>query len=320
MNINHIKIGSRGSELAMYQSNWIKSRLEELFPRITVEVVQIQTTGDKILDSPLSKIGDKGLFIKEIEYALLDRSIDLAVHSLKDIPTNLPDGLTIGAVTKREDVHDVFVAHPAQSIRTLRDVPMGSFIATGSLRRKSQLLALRPDLSVVELRGNLNTRLKKLEESDWAGIILAKAGLVRLGLQYCVSEELSFEWMLPAVGQGALAVEIRTKDEPIQQIVQGLNHWETEIATSAERALLRCLEGGCQIPIGAYGRIEEGEFLLDAMIGQVEGKKIVRGTIKGFPDNAEELGTHLAETLRAGGGDAILKEVRESSVEAIPSV
>ena len=255
-----IVIGTRGSELALWQSNWIAAELRRLHPSFAIETTVIKTTGDKILDSPLSKIGDKGLFTKEIENALLDDSIDLAVHSLKDVPTKLAGGLMIGAITEREDVRDVFISHPKKNYRSFDAVPKNGTIATGSLRRRCQLLNLRPDLQIVEIRGNLKTRRTKLAESDWDGMLLAKAGVTRLGWTEMISEILSPTAILPAVGQGALAIEIRSDDSSLLAAIEPLNHLPTVQATDGERALLRFLEGGCQIPIGTYGRIESGTF------------------------------------------------------------
>lgn len=315
-----IRIGTRGSELALWQTNWVKEALLRKFPKLQVEVIVIKTTGDKILDSPLSKIGDKGLFIKEIERALLNNEIDLAVHSLKDVPTAIPEGLTIGAVTKREDVRDVFIAHPKKKYAAFEDLPHRATIATGSLRRKCQLLHWRPDLHVVDIRGNLNSRFKKLEESDWDGMVLARAGLVRLGMEDRITEILPLELMLPAVGQGALALEIREDDPATKKIVSTIHDESTAMATSGERALLRHLEGGCQVPIGTYGRIENGQFFLDALIGTVDGKKTVRGKIHGEPNHAEELGKALAQTLLVSGGREILEQIRDTESVPTPAV
>src|SRR5437867_1379390 len=240
-NLDTVTIGSRGSELALWQSRWVRTTLEKEFPSLRIELTIIKTTGDRILDSPLSKIGDKGVFTREIEHAMLDHRIDLAVHSLKDVPTTLPDGLIIGAIAQREDVHDVFIAHPNKSYLRLDDAPVGATIATGSLRRKCQLLNWRPDLTIVDLRGNLNTRLTKLDASDWDGIILARAGVMRLGMEGRISEVIPFERMLPAVGQGALAIEARVGDQRILRYVRPLASWATTIATRGERALLRQL-------------------------------------------------------------------------------
>lgn len=308
-----IILGTRGSELARWQTNHIAQLLRSLESKLNVETVVIKTTGDKILDSPLSKIGDKGLFTKEIEKALQDESIDLAVHSFKDVPTVLPEGLEIGAITEREDIRDVFVSHPQKKYKALRDVPNGGSIATGSLRRKCQLLNHRPDLNIIDIRGSLRTRREKLENSDWDGIILAKAGVTRLGWTDIISEVFSPEVMLPAVGQGALVVEIRTTDEELKDLIILLNHAETQVATLGERSLLRRLEGGCQVPIGTYGRIESGIFRLHAMVGSLDGSTIVRGSIEGAPADSQELGTKLAEQLIAGGADRILEQIRGTS-------
>ena len=311
---DQIRIGSRGSELALWQSKWVQEELRKRFKNLDVVIQIIKTKGDKILDSPLSKIGDKGLFTREIEQALLDGKIDIAVHSLKDLPTELPDGLTIGAVCKREDARDVFIPHPQNANRSLLAQPSGAKIATGSLRRKCQLLNLRPDFEIVDIRGNLNTRLEKLGKSDWAGMILARAGVVRLGWEERIGETISVANLLPAVGQGALAVEMRLGDKKTEAKVSALHDVESAQAVLAERALLRTLEGGCQVPIGTYGRIEtkddRRELFLDAVVGSVDGRKVVRGKIHGSVDEAEALGEKLARTLLGSGADAILRQIR----------
>lgn len=312
MGVETLVIGSRGSQLALWQTNHIKSSLEALHPKLSIRVEIIKTLGDKILDSPLSKIGDKGLFTKEIEYALIEKRIDLAVHSLKDIPTELPDGLIIGAILKREDVRDVFIANKRRGKR-FSELPSNAVIATGSLRRKCQLLRHRPDFTIVDIRGNLNTRMQKLDESDWEGMILAKAGVTRLGWEASITDILPTDLMLPAVGQGALAIELRADDSQIQELVDPLHHEPTAHAVMCERALLRRLEGGCQVPIGAFGRIENSQLTLDAMIGSLNGKRMVRGSIKGLPHHAESLGTTLAEQLLDRGGKEILDEIIASS-------
>lgn len=318
---NHlIRMGTRGSELALWQTNWVKQQLEQHFPNVGIDIIIMKTTGDKILDAPLSKIGDKGLFIKEIEHALLNNDIDLAVHSLKDVPTSVPEGLTIGAITKREDVRDVFIAHPKKLYKTFEELPKGAKVATGSLRRKCQLLHWRPDVKIVDIRGNLNTRFNKLEESDWDGMILAHAGIMRLGWEDRITEVLPFERMLPAVGQGALAVEIRENDTDIDNIIKKIHHEPTALATKGERALLRELEGGCQIPIGTYGRIKNEQFFLDAIVGSVDGKKTVRGKIHGAAEEAEELGTKLAQILLDSGGREILEYIRGKTFFTVPAV
>ncbi len=313
MKRNRLTIATRGSALALWQSSFIKSRLEHFHQGLPVELQVIKTLGDKILDSPLSKIGDKGLFTKEIEQALLENNADIAVHSLKDLPTVLPEGLGIAAVTERGDLHDVFVARRGSEIQILNNLPPKSKIATGSLRRRCQLLRYRNDLSIIDIRGNLTTRLSKLDESDWHGMILAKAGLTRLGLSDRISEVLPFDIILPAVGQGALAIEARSDDTWVRNLVLPLHHEHTFRAVCGERALLRTLEGGCQIPIGAHGRIENGVFLLEAFIGSLDGKRVVRGTLHGRPEESEALGANLANLLLNQGGKPILDEIRLTS-------
>jgi hydroxymethylbilane synthase len=307
---SNIVIGSRGSELALWQSHWVEKRLAALHPSIQIDVQIIKTTGDKILDAPLSKIGDKGLFTKELENALLGGDIDIAIHSLKDVPTLVQKGLRISAICEREDVHDVFMSHPGRSHKSLSAVPMHGIIATGSLRRKFLLLRFRPDLRVVDIRGNLGTRIEKLGHSDWDGMLLAKAGLERLGKSQLITEVLPLANFLPAVGQGALAIETREGDHHLGLLVKPLDHLHTRQSTIGERALLKRLEGGCQIPIGAYGRIEDGTFHLDAAIGSLDGKRSARSAIKGSPDDSERLGRELAERLLQDGGEAILAEIR----------
>ncbi|HLP16437.1 MAG TPA: hydroxymethylbilane synthase, partial [Bacteroidota bacterium] len=295
----------------LWQSRWVESELKRLYPALRIETVIIKTTGDKILDSPLSKIGDKGLFTKEIERALLDQSIDLAVHSLKDVPTHVETGLTISAVCEREDVRDVFISHPVKRYARLADVPRGGTIATSSLRRRSQLLALRPDLVIVDVRGNLRTRFDKLAESNWDGMLLAKAGVTRLERTASITEVIDPVVILPAVGQGALGIETRENDEFVNKLVSALEHAPTRVATSGERALLRRLEGGCQIPIGTLGRIEDGRFKLDAMIGSLDGTKIFKSSIEGLPEESERLGVELALKLLELGGGEVLDAIRK---------
>ena len=310
---HNIRIGSRGSELALWQTYHVKALLEARFPGITIEVQTIKTTGDKILDAPLAKIGDKGLFTKELEIALLDGRVDIAVHSFKDVPTVLPDGLTIAAVLEREDVHDVFIANQKKSHRTFASLPPNAVIATGSLRRKCQLLNAHPDMQIVEIRGNLNTRLIKLDSSEWDGMILAKAGVTRLGWEQRITDMLPFELMLPAVGQGALAIESRSDDQNVEEMLRPLHHHPTAATVTAERALLRYLEGGCQIPIGAHGQIIENELRLDAIIGSLDGKRIVRGKNIGTIAHADQIGIDLAKELFNQGGKEILEEIRHTT-------
>lgn len=305
-----ITLGTRGSQLALWQTEWVKRELERHHPDLAITVDVIKTTGDKILDAPLSKIGDKGLFTKEIEHALLERRIDFAVHSLKDLPTALPAGLAIGAITKREDVRDAFIGHPARGYTSFDDLPKGARIATGSLRRKCQLKSLRPDLEIIDIRGNLNTRFAKLEASDWDGMMLARAGVIRLEMGDRITDVLPADKMLPAVGQGALGIEIRDDDDRMRSYLAPLVSYATTVSTLAERAFLRFLEGGCQVPIGTYGRIEENVFKLDAMIGSIDGTTIVRGSTSSPPDGAEQAAVDLAQILFTGGGKEILAQIR----------
>ena len=303
-------LGSRGSDLALWQSEHICTLLRAAHPDLTISIEIIKTLGDKILDAPLSKIGDKGLFTKELERALLDGKIDLAVHSLKDIPTVLPQGCSIGAVTEREDPSDVFIAHPSEPITSIADLPTGSSVATGSLRRRSQLLAQRPDISVIDIRGNLNTRMKKLEESDWSGMLLARAGVKRLGWEERISEVIPFSFMLPAVGQGALGIEIREGDAELLNLLSTVHHFPTASAVRAERAFLRRLEGGCQIPIGTHATVAGSILRLDAFIGSLDGKRTLRSSASGSTDGPEQLGVQLAEQMLDLGGREILDEIR----------
>jgi hydroxymethylbilane synthase len=320
-----IRIGTRGSELALWQARWVEAELRRIHPGLAVSVTVIKTTGDRVLDTPLASIGDKGLFTREIEHALLDRSVDVAVHSLKDLPTRLPAGLMLGAVCMREDVRDVFIPHPANPVRTLLAQPPGAHVATGSLRRKCQLLALRPDLVIEDIRGNLNTRMQKLDASTWAGMILAHAGVKRLGWEGRIGETLDALTVLPAVGQGALGIEIRADDRQTSACIAPLHHRATAVAALAERALLRRLEGGCQVPIGAFGRLEkagaDGERLvLDALVGSIDGRTVVRGKKTGLPDDAERIGEELGEELLERGAGTILASIRTGPGAPEPGV
>ncbi len=248
---NKIVIGTRGSKLALWQAEWIKAELKKLNPELEIELNKIKTTGDKILDVPLAKVGGKGLFVKEIEEALLKNEADIAVHSMKDVPTEFPDGLHLAVICEREDPRDAFIA-PAQGVRSFKELPQGAKVGTSSLRRACQLLSIRPDLKIEQLRGNLDTRLRKLDEGLFDAIILAAAGVKRLGWASRITEILSPETSLPAIGQGAVGIECRTDDGFINTLIAPLNHPETDICVRAERALLKKLEGGCQVPIAAH--------------------------------------------------------------------
>lgn len=304
-----IRIGTRGSALALWQTNHVASLLKEKFGYET-EIIKIKTTGDKILDSPLAKIGSKGLFVKEIEIAMLENRIDIAVHSAKDVPTEQPEGLVIAAFLKREDPRDALISKDG---KRLSELPEGTVIGTSSLRRRAQLLHYRPDLKLVDVRGNVDTRLRKMSEGQFDAIILARAGLKRMGHESDITEVIDTEVMLPAVGQGSIAVECRLDDDEMLEVLAAVSDAETEVAVKAERALLRFLEGGCQVPIGAYGRIENGKLVLDGMIASLDGSRLYRSRIEGKPENAEELGTALGRTLYDAGGAEILAEIRAAA-------
>jgi hydroxymethylbilane synthase len=307
--VGTLRIGTRSSALALWQANWVRQRLEEAHPGLRVELVEIQTKGDKILDAPLSKIGDKGLFTREIERALLDGEIDLAVHSLKDLPTTLPQGLTLGAVSEREDPRDALVSKGAAS---LADLPKGGTVATGSLRRRAQLLHLRPDLRVVDIRGNVQTRLRKFDESNWDGMIMARAGLVRLGLKERIACDLGSAQMLSAVSQGALGLEIREGDTVTAEWITPIECATTRAATTAERAFLHALEGGCQVPVAALGQMVEGWLDLEGLVVSLDGHCYLRGRTRGPADKAEQIGSGLADVLLADGADEVLREIRNA--------
>ena len=312
-----IVIGTRGSELALWQANFVKAGIAAAYPDVGLEIKIIKTTGDKIMDIALSKIGDKGLFTEQIESELLSGGIDLAVHSLKDLQTAQPEGLKIGAVCKRELPNDVLISKRYSSIGEL---PNGAKVATGSLRRKSQLLNRRPDLEIAEIRGNVPTRLKKFEESDLDAMVLAYAGLHRLGLDEHFKEIVPFDILLPAAGQGAVAVETRIGDQEIDELVKVLDDEVTRACVVAERAFLRRLEGGCQVPIGTLGRIDDGLLKLDGMVGSRDGRINLRERIEGGPASGEEMGIRLAEILIERGAAEILDEARFESARSAETV
>ena len=303
-----IKIGTRGSKLALWQANWVKSALNAGNTSIAVELVPIKTRGDKILDVPLAKVGGKGLFVKEIEDALLNGRIDLAVHSMKDMPSEIPDGLCVGAIPVREIPQDVLISKKGL---LLHDLMPGARIGTSSLRRSAQLLHARPDLVILPLRGNLDTRLKKLETENLDAIILAAAGVKRLGLENRITEYLDENVMLPAVGQGALCIEIRQNDPEIEPIIAALNHQESWTVVMGERAFLNRLEGGCQVPIAAHGKIEKSTFTLCGLVAAVDGTTVIKETLSGPEDSSESIGVKLADRLLSMGAKIIM-EMRDS--------
>lgn len=307
-----IVIGTRGSKLALWQAEWIKSEIQKRNPGLDIELNKIKTTGDKILDVPLAQVGGKGLFVKEIEEALLSGEADLAVHSMKDVPTDFPKGLHLAVICEREDPRDAFLSQMHEGkfrIRYFKYLPQGATIGTSSLRRSCQLLNIRPDLKIMQLRGNLDTRLRKLDEGQFDAIILAAAGVKRLGWGERITEILAPETSLPAIGQGAVGIECRIDDQFINGLIAPLSHYETEVCVRGERACLRRLEGGCQVPIAAHARLVNGKLLMDGLVGSVSGDRIVRSRSIGKPGDAKALGTGLAEDLLSKGADKILAEV-----------
>jgi len=300
-----IRLGSRGSQLALWQAEHIRSGIERRTGR-PVEITKIKTTGDMILDVPLARVGGKGLFVKEIEEALLGGRIDLAVHSMKDVPTDLPDRLVIAAITRREDPRDAFLS---RRYPRLEELPAGARVGTSSLRRQTQLLGLRPDLRIESLRGNLDTRIRKMEEGLFDAVILAAAGIRRLGWEAKITQYLPPEVSLPAIGQGALGIEIRRDDPETLETVSFLNDRETACAVRAERGFLKRLEGGCQVPIASFGRTEGETIFLEGLVGRPDGSQILRARAQGSVSDPESLGVELAEDLLRRGAKEILDEV-----------
>lgn len=301
-----LKIATRQSPLALWQANYVKDRLQQLYPDLTIELVPMVTKGDVILDSPLAKIGGKGLFVKELENALLNKEADIAVHSMKDVPMQFPEGLGLAVICQREDSRDAFVSH---SYRTFAELPQGAVVGTSSLRRQCQLKALRPDLDIRSLRGNVGTRLSKLDNGDYDAIILASAGLIRLGLADRIASFIDVEQSLPAAGQGAVGIECRTDDAQVQALLAPLADAETTYCVLAERAMNNHLQGGCQVPIGGYAILQQGQLYLRALVGDIDGSRIIRAEGKSAVENAEVLGVQIAEQLLAQGADKILQAI-----------
>ncbi len=303
---NQIIIGTRGSKLALWQADYIEQRLREEYPGLSVTQKRVTTKGDRILDVPLAKIGGKGLFTKELEEEMLSGGIDLAVHSLKDMPAKVPDGLVIAAVTKRLDPGDALVSNRFSSFEEL---PKGARVGTSSLRRRAQLLCARPDLEMLDLRGNVNTRLRKLDEGEYDAIVLAVAGLKRLGFADRIRQVLPREMVLPAVGQGALAIETRADDTETREMLAFLCDDDTICCTEAERSFLARVEGGCQVPVGVYATAEGDGLVVEAVIASLDGQRFYRGNLKGTRKDASALGKSLAEKLLDKGGAEILKDL-----------
>jgi len=306
-----VVIGTRGSKLALWQAEWVRSAIRQRFPGVAVELSVIKTQGDKILDVPLAKVGGKGLFVKEIEDALLQGRADVAVHSMKDMPSEIPAGLVIGAVPEREIPTDVLISRDGLP---LRELPAGSVIGTSSLRRAAQLRHLRPDLEVVPLRGNVETRIRKLDTDPLTAVVLAAAGIKRLGLEHRVTEHLDDERMLPAVGQGALCIEVREQDPRVGPMVAALDHPATRTVVSGERAFLKRLQGGCQVPIAGHGRLDGAFFTLTGLVADVDGGTVIKHRLSGPASSAERIGIELAEILLSRGADEILKNLTSTAL------
>ena len=305
-----LRIATRKSPLALWQANHVRDALMARNPGLDVELFTMTTQGDKILDTPLAKVGGKGLFVKELELGILEGRADLAVHSMKDVPVEFPQGLGLAAILEREDPRDALISNVFKSIDGL---PEGARVGTSSLRRQCQLRARRPDLEVVDLRGNVNTRLAKLDNGDYDAILLAAAGVKRMGWEGRITELLPPEQFLPAIGQGAIGIEIRVSDERVSSVVEALNDAQTAKRVRAERALNERLQGGCQVPIAGYSEISHGVMVLRALVGRPDGTELVQGVISGEPENAEELGQVLADDLLSRGAKQILAEVYAGS-------
>ncbi|MBI4377662.1 MAG: hydroxymethylbilane synthase [Nitrospinae bacterium] len=306
MLMKKIRIGTRGSQLALWQANWVKDTLEDWYPDLEIEIRKIKTTGDKILDAPLSRVGGKGLFVKEIEEALIGKRIDIAIHSMKDVPTDLPEGLCISAIAEREDPRDALISRDGIK---LNDLKKGARIGTSSLRRQVQLLNFRSDFEIEQLRGNLDTRMDKLITRDLDAIIVAAAGVKRMGWEKKITEYLPYKIFLPAIGQGAIGIETRESDNTIKGMIERFNHRETSLCIKAERSFLKRLGGGCQVPIAALGIITKGGLKLEGMVSSIDGKILYRDSEEDRVDRVESLGIRLAERLLQRGADKVLKEV-----------
>ncbi len=310
-----IVVGTRESKLAMWQAGWVVELLKGVHPEYSYRIEGIRTTGDNILDVALAKIGDKGLFTKELEHALLRGEIDMAVHSMKDLPTELPGGLAIGAICQRAHPGDVLISREG---KMLGELPEGALVGTSSLRRCAQLLHYRRDLKMTDLRGNINTRLRKLEEGHFDATVLAFAGVHRMGWDDRITQLIPFEICLPAVGQGAIGVEVRADDEKVRNLVNKIDHLESRQAITAERAMLKKLEGGCQIPIGALGTLKNGRLNIEGVVASLDGKELVRSSLVGDAGDAAGTGLRLAEMLiRLGAGD-ILNKIRQRDNGPVP--
>lgn len=303
MTKHQLIIATRESPLALWQANWVKARLEEIHPELAIRLLGITTQADKILEIPLTEIGGKGLFVKELEEALYDGRADIAVHSMKDVPMDLPSGLCLPVMCEREEPRDVFVSNEFDS---LLDLPTGAIVGTSSSRRESQVRALRSDLSIAHLRGNVNTRLAKLDRGEYAGILLAAAGLIRLGFEDRIRTFLSLEQSLPAAGQGVLGIECREGDAETLALINPLNHTESAVCVTAERAMCRRLGGGCQVPVAAFAEMKDDKIRLRGLVARVDGTLLLRAEYSDKAENAESLGKTVAEDLLSQGAQEIL--------------
>jgi len=304
-----IRIATRKSPLAMWQAEHVAAELRRIHPGLQVELLGMSTQGDKILDTPLAKIGGKGLFIKELEQGMLEGAADIAVHSMKDVPVELPEGLHLAVIMQREDPRDAFVS---SRYANLDELPEGACVGTASLRRQSQLLESRPDLVIKSLRGNVNTRLRKLDEGEYDAIILAAAGLIRLGFESRIRARIGPERSLPAIGQGAVGIECRRDDRAINELLAPLHHPDTAACVRAERAMNHRLNGGCQVPIAGYAMLESGHLWLRGLVGDPDGSRIIRGEVEGSVDEAEQMGAGLAGKLLEWGADEILSALYDA--------
>ncbi|AMV73786.1 hydroxymethylbilane synthase [Desulfuromonas carbonis] len=302
-----LRIGTRASQLALWQANWVKSELEKHYPELEVTLTKIKTQGDKILDVPLAMVGGKGLFTKELQEAMLRGETDISVHSMKDVPTLFPEGLALRCITEREDVRDIVILRPGVS--SWRDLPQGARIGTSALRRKAQLLHLRPDLQMVDIRGNVETRIRKLTEENLDAVILAAAGMHRLGFDGRIGEYLPVDVSIPAIGQGALGIESRVADSETNALIDFFNHPETDWAVRGERAFLRRLEGGCQVPIACHGTVAGGILTLTGLVADCDGVQCLKKSVSGPVAECEQLGASLGDDLLILGAGKILNEV-----------
>jgi len=304
--LTELRIATRSSPLALWQAEEVARQLSELYPQLKVSLVQMKTRGDKLLDAPLAKVGGKGLFVKELEAGMLEGRADIAVHSMKDVPVNFPEGLELGLIMEREDPRDAFVSNRYDSLATM---PEGTLVGTSSLRRQTQIRERYPHLKIDWVRGNVNTRLRKLDDGEFDAIILASAGLIRLGLGDRIKAALEPEECLPAIGQGVLGIEIRSDDDAVRELLAPLGHAETTMLVKAERALNKTLNGGCQVPIAGHAIFNDGQIYLRGLVGEPDGSRILRAEVRGSADNAESLGVAIAHDLLSQGADSILANI-----------